>query len=257
MVDFANLVAEYTQRLLLWPGLGLSLPIAALLLWLRRAPTPRPSRWEGSLPRPSRWEGRAAPAVVGMAGAWLLLALLPWPASVGVDWPRFGLLPSGLPRGDALAALLLLPLANLALLNEQGAAWRWLVSALPALVGLLAAQGDGGVAPRVLAAIACLPLLLVSDALMSPISGPRGVRWMGGLAQQGGWLATIALLLNLLLPTLPPAPLPAALLYAGVAIVAAGAARAANWRWPRLARRMRLVAAAAALLALLLALLGR
>lgn len=242
MVDFANLLAEYMVRVALWPGLGLSLPLAFALLWLRR-----------SLPLAE--QGGAVAAVgqylVSLASALLLLASLPLPG-LSVTLPDYGLLPSGQPLADPLFALLLLPVAASALLDRRVQALPWLIAYLPAAGGLLAALAarDSGIV-RILAAIAYLALLLTSDGLMVAAAGERATRGLRGLAQQIGWLALVALPLTLLLP-LPADPLLTALIYGGSAIVLASLVRLLNRAAPGLARTSTVVAGVAALLALII-----
>ena len=247
MLDFANLIAEYALRVALWPGLGLSLPLALLLVALRRwlAPTPNPSQREGSVQRD----------LVGIAAALVLLATLPIPAP-GFNLPIFGVLPSSQQLADSLFAILLLPLASASLLNTRSEALRWLRAWLPAAAGLLAALYEGSLRVRILATLACIPLMLASDALMQPRSGPRAERWLGRLAQQFAWLALIALLLDRLATLLPGDPLGYALLYAASALTAATLVRLVNRRWLRLAHDALPVGIGGALLALLVALLG-
>ncbi len=260
MFDFANLIAEYALRVALWPGLGLSLPLALALLWLRHWLTlaPRPSTREGSstpTPSPSRLGGRLLRDLMGIAAALVLLATLSIPAP-GFNLPIFGVLPSGQQLADPLFAILLLPLASTALLNTRGQALRWLRAWLPASMGLMAALYEGSLLVRVLAALACIPLLLTSDALIQPDGRQPAERWLGGLAQQFAWLALIALLLDRLGALLPSEPIAYALLYAATALSGAALARAVNQRWPRLAHDTLPAAAGVAMLALLVDLLG-
>ncbi len=242
MVDFANLLAEYMVRVALWPGLGLSLPLALALLWLRRG-------------LPLAEQGGAVAAVgqylVSLAAALLLLASLPL-AGLSVTLPDYGLLPSGQQLADPLFALLLLPVAACALLDRRVQALRWLIAYLPAAGGLLAAlaAGDNWIV-RILAAIAYLALLLTSDALMVEVAGERVTRWLRGLAQQIGWLALVALPLTLLLP-LPADPLLTALIYGGSAIALASLVRLLNRAAPGLVRASTVMAGVAALLALII-----
>lgn len=253
MFDFANLVAEYTLRVALWPGLGLSLPLALALLLLRRL---LPLQAVG------RDDGQVGRDLVSIAAALVLLATLPIPG-LSINLPLFGVLPSGQQLADPLFAMLLLPLAALSLLNRREQALRWLIAWLPAAISLLAVLAMGSSARRsdswatlvtILAALACVPLLLTSDALMRPRVGARAERWLGGLAQQLGWLALTAVLLELLFTHLPADPPLHALIYGVTALSVALLARLINRRWPPLGSRGRLIASAAALLALLVAL---
>ncbi len=259
MLDFTNLIAEYALRVALWPGLGLSLPLALLLLGLRRwlTPTPSPSQRVGSstpIPSPSPRVGSLLRDLVGIAAALVLLATLPIPAP-GFNLPFFGALPSGQQLADPLFAILLLPLASVAMLNSRGDGLRWLLAWLPVAAGLLAAQYEGSGLVRALAALACVPLLLTSDVLMLPRSAQRAERWLSGLAQQFAWLALIALLLEQLIAPLPGDPLLYALQYAATALIVAALARLVNRRWLRLAHDALPAAAGAALLVLIAALL--
>jgi hypothetical protein len=242
MVDFANLLAEYMVRVALWPGLGLSLPLALALLWLRRA-----------LPLAGQAQevGGAGQYLASMAVALVLLASLPL-AGLSVTLAGFGLLPSGQQLADALFALLALPLAALALFDNRVQAWRWLRGYIPATGGMLAAlamRHNGLI--LALAMLAYLALLLTSDALMSEAEGERATRWLHGLSQQISWLVIVALPLTILLP-LPPAPLLAELIYGGSAVGAATIARLLNRRWQRLGRASVGLASGAALLALMI-----
>ncbi len=183
MSAFANLVGALLLRGIC--ALGLCLVFALLLRLLPRLTT---SEQGGE----SSDSGGESEAVIGLTASALLLATLPLP-TFGLELPLLGLVVAG-PLYDPLLAILLLPLASLGLWRSRLSAVEWLRAYLPAAVGLLAAniaRGEQGWLVRLLALVACLPLLLAAG-------GCGGVG--GGLAAGAGWLAMAGLLLTSLLP---------------------------------------------------------
>lgn len=207
MVDFANLLAATLLRAML--GCGLLLVLGRLLLLLRAIlpergrPANRPYETALQEGRPANrpYEpaaGRSPLAdLLSLAAGGLLVVVLPLPG-VRLELPVFGVVDAPAAT-DLLLAILLLPLANLSILTSTpldgegrvGLA-TWSVAAIPLTLGVLAASLSDALLVKLLAGLACLPLLLTAAQLAGTSQAT--------ISRLAGWVVTTLLAVTALLP---------------------------------------------------------